>query len=240
MTDTSHPALIDYPERARVGRVVPKNRFMVAGTTNRRVRDQLTAQVAKITWQYKLAAESLNLEGNETVPEIQVFKLALKPAGVADALPVDVLRCIDRAIGFPLIFELSASREDGAPRDDIRVVATYKRPSDTDDRKRVMDDYFATGWMPADTPRVPLPMALDLPRLYEQILQRLIPVSARPGETLAALMARHTNITTLQREVQQLQARIQREKQFNRKVELNRQLRERQAELAALQQTEKN
>ena len=231
-----HPALIDYPERARVGRMVPKNRIMVSSAPARRVRDQLTTQVARITWQYKLAQETLNLKGSKAVPEIQVFRLALKPAGVSDELPVEVLKCIDRAIGFPLIFELTSSRKDGAPRDVIRVAATYKRPSEADASKWVIGDYLATEWLPSDTPRVPLPVALDLPRIYEQILRELPPIQARPGESMAALMERHGRITAKQRECRQLEARIQREKQFNRKVELNRQLRTLKGELGALRE----
>lgn len=233
---TGHPALIDYPERARVGRVVPKNRIMVSGAPSRRVRDQLTAQVARITWQYKLAAETLNLKGSEAVPEIQVFRLALKPAGVSDDLPVEVLKCIDRAIGFPLIFELASSREDGASRDAIRVAATYKRPSEADAGKWVIGEYFATDWLPADAPRAPLPVALDLVRLYEQMLRQLIPLHTREGESIAALAERQRQVATKQRECRQLETRLHREKQFNRKVELNRQLRELMAELEALRE----
>lgn len=228
---TGHPALIDYPERARVGRVVPKNRIMVSGAPSRRVRDQLTTQVARITWQYKLAQESLNLKGSKAVPEIQIFRVVLKPAGVSNDLPVEVLKCIDSAIGFPIIFELTSSREDGARRDAIRVAATYKRSSEADANKWVIDDYFATDWLPADMPRATLPVALDLPRLYEQLLRQLLPVQARPGESMAALMERHGRITAKQRECRRLESRIQREKQFNRKVEINAQLRRLKTEL---------
>lgn len=233
---TSHPALFDYPDRARVGRVVPKNRILVSGAPGRRVRDQLTNQVARITWQYKLAPETLNLKGSKAVPEIQVFRLALKPAGVSDDLPVEVLKCVDRAIGFPIIFELTSSREDGARRDAIRVSATYKRPSEADASKWVIGDYFATEWLPADIPRSSLPVALDLPRLYDQLLRELLPIQTRPGESMAALLERHGRITAKQRECQRLEARMQQEKQFNRKVELNQQLRTLMAELDTLQE----
>ena len=237
MTEANHPALIEYPERARVGRVVPKNRIVVSGAPGRRVRDQLTTQVDRITWQYKLAQETLNLKGSKAVPEIQIFRIALKPAGVNDDLPADVLKCIDRAIGFPIIFELISNREDRATRDAIRVAATYKRPSEADAGKWVIGDYFATDWLPADTPRAALPVALDLPRLYEQVLRELLPIQARPGESVAALMERHGRITAKQRECRRLEARIQREKQFSRKVELNRQLRSLKAEIDTLRET---
>ncbi|MCO6440785.1 MAG: DUF4391 domain-containing protein, partial [Nitrococcus mobilis] len=138
MTSSAHPALFDYPERARLGRVVPKNRIVVSGKPGRRVRDQLTTRVARIVWQYKLAPETVNLRGSKAVPEIQIFSLVLKQAGVGGELPVDILRCIDRTIGFPLIFELIASREDGTASDQIRVSATYKRPSEAEAGKWVI------------------------------------------------------------------------------------------------------
>lgn len=231
-----HPALFEYPDRAALGRVVPKSRIYVAGKANRRLKERFASQIERIIWQYKLAPESLNLRGSEAVPEIQLFRLELKPGADSETLPEDILRCIDKAIGFPLIFELITSPRSGNGGK-VRVAATYKRPSEADASKWVLGEYFATGWMPADTPRAPLPVALDLPRLYDQLLRALIPVPSRKGETLAELTERHNQIVARQRECQRLEARIHREKQFNRKVELNRQLRELKAELKALSES---
>lgn len=229
------PALFDYPARAKVGRVVPKNRIYAAGKPGRRVRDQITRQVEKIVWQYKLAPETINLPNSKAVPEIQVFTVALKSGRLTDELPEDILRCIDRAIDFPIIFELTASSKDGATENRIRVAVSYKRPSEAEAGKWVVGDgYFSTDWFPADTPRVPLPVALDLTRLYEQILQILIPVSARDGESLASLVERYRRIIMKQRDCQRLEARLHREKHFSRKVELNRELRELRDDLEAL------
>lgn len=235
-TPAGHPALFDYPARATLGRVVPKTRIYAAGKPGRRVRDKIAQQVARIVWQFKLAPETLKLTAGRAVPEIQVFTLALKPAGVGAELPEDVLRCIDRAIGFPLIFELTTSREDGAARDQVRVAATYKRPSEAEAGKWVIGEYFATDWLPADTPRAPLPVALDLARLYEQMLRQLIALPAHEGESIAALAERHRQMAIKQREYRRLEARLFRERQFNRKVEINRQLRELKTELDELAQ----
>jgi len=229
------PALFDYPARAKVGRVVPKNRICAAGKPGRRVREQITRQVDKIIWQNKLAPETINLPNSRAVPEIQVFTVALKPGGLTDGLPDDILRCIDRAIDFPIIFELTASSQDDATANRIRVIATHKRPSEAEAGKWVIGNcYFATDWLPADIPRVPLPVALDLDRLYEQMLRQLIPLSARDGESLASLVERYDRIAVKRRECQRLEARLHREKHFSRKVELNRELRELRSDLAAL------
>ena len=236
-TLAEHPALFDYPARTKVGRMVPKSRIYAAGQPGRRLRDKIAAQVANIVWQYKLAPETINLPASLAVPEIQVFTLTLKPGGVTGELPEDILRCIDRAIGFPLIFELIASREDGAARDRVRVAASYKRPSEVEAGKWVLGDYFASDWLPADTPRAPLPVALDLARLYEQMLRQLAPLPAREGESIAALAERQRQLASKQRECQRLEDRLHREKQFNRKIELNQQLRALMAELDALRET---
>ncbi|WP_210386894.1 DUF4391 domain-containing protein [Ectothiorhodospira sp. PHS-1] len=226
--------MFDYPARAAVGRAVPKTRIYAAGQPGRRVRDKIAQQVARIDWQYKLAPETLNLKASRAVPEIQVFTLPLKPGGVTEELPDDILRCIDRAIGFPLIFELTASRADGAARDQVRVAATYKRPNEAEAGKWVMGEYFATDWLPADASRAPLPVALDLARLYEQMLRQLIPLPAREGESIEALADRQRQLAIKQRECRRLETRLHREKQFNRKIELNRQLRKLKAELDTL------
>jgi len=234
MNTSGSPVLFDYPSRALVDRIVPKSRIVVAAKPGRRVRDQLTSKVARIVWQYKLAPETVNLKGSNAVPEIQVFRLLLKGFEVKDELPADLLRSIDRAIGFPLIFEMTTSREDGSSTDQVRTVATYKRPNESDAKQWVIGEYFATDWLPADAPRAPLPVALDLPRLYEQILRQLIPVPAREGESMEGQVERHSRISTMQRECRRLEARIQREKQFNRKVEINSRLRYLKNELEAL------
>jgi len=105
--------------------------------------------------------------------------------------------------------------------DRVRVVAAYKRLSEADSTKWVVGEYFATEWLPADTTRSPLPVALNLASLYEQILRQLMPVAGKPGETLQSLAERHRLMAVKQRELARLETQLKREKQFNRKVQLN-------------------
>ena len=55
----------------------------------------------------------MNLQGSKAVIEIRPFSLELKPSGVADAQPLEILRSIYRAIIFRLISQSTTSREDG-------------------------------------------------------------------------------------------------------------------------------
>lgn len=219
----SNAAFISYPKQAAFGRPLPKNKIYEHSGANTRLKDLFVEQVEQIVWQYKLAPETINLPAKPGVPELQIFSIRLKTA----ELNLDVLRCIDGAVQFPIIFELSFD-------DRTQVIAAYKRPNDSDATCWVLSDYFVTAWLPSDIERSAMPMALDLGGLYEQVLHRLIPTPARPQESLADLVARVELVAAKQREVEKAASKLAKEKQFNRKVEINATLRQLKTELEHL------
>lgn len=216
-------AFINYPKQAAFGRTLPKNKIYEHSGANTRVKSLFVEQVEQIVWQYKLAPETINLPAKPGVPEVQVFAIQLK----TPELNLDVLRCIDNAVQFPIIFELSF---DGR----TQVIAAFKRPNDSDASRWVLSDYFATDWLLSDIDRAAMPLALDLGGFYEQVLQRLISTPARPQEKLTDLVARVELVAAKQREIEKTASKLTKEKQFNRKVEINASLRQLKTELEAL------
>lgn len=211
-------ALFAYPKQAEFGRVLPKNKIYEHSGANSRLKDLFVEQIEQIVWRYKLAPETINLAAKPGVPEIQVFTVQLKTS----ELHRDVLRCIDCAVQFPIIFELIQGQGVDAK---TQVVAAYKRPSEADSANWGCSEYFESGWMPAKTERAPLPLALDLGGLYEQMLKRLLPIAARTHESLRDLVVRTEQVIAKKREIFKAEARLNKEKQFNRKVEINAELR---------------
>ena len=213
-------ALIAYPKQAAFGRVLLKNKIYEHSGANTRLKDLFVKQVEQIVWQYKLALETLHLPARHGVPEIQIFIIQLKTA----ELHVDVLRCIDGAVPFPIVFELTF---DGR----TQVTAAYIHPNEADAGRWVLLDDFAADWLPMDSERTAMHVTLHLSGLYEQLLHRLIPLSAGLQETLAELVARVEQAQAKQRELDKTTARLAKEKQFNRKVEINAELRKLKIEL---------
>jgi len=209
-----HAAFISYPSPAALGRTLPKSKIYEHSAANTRQKDLFVKQVGQIIWQYKLAPETIKLPARPGVPEIQIFQIQLK----MPELHRDVLRCIDEAVQFPIIFELAFEAR-------TQVVAAYKRPNEAEAGRWVLSDYFATDWLPANSQRAAMPVALHLAGLYEQLLHALIPLAARPQESLATLVERASQMRALQRDVDKTTSRLEKEKQFNRKVEINAQLR---------------
>ena len=224
---SSHPAFVRYPAQAAFGRTLPKSKLYTHSHAGTRLKNLFVQQVDQIVWQFKLAPETINLPARPAVPEIQVFGIQLKTAD----LSLDVLRAIDQAVQFPIIFELAHAGQ-------TQVVACYKsaggRPNESDASRWVLSDYFATGWLPDNAERSALPVALHLGSLYEQLLRALLPMPARPHETLAEQVARLDAMAAKQREADKTAARLEQARQFNRKVAINADLRRLHSELDAL------
>jgi hypothetical protein len=216
--------LYQWPAAARFGRVVPKTKFYEHGRLRTATRQKFVDEVQRITWAFKLANSTVHLLGSKEVPEIQIFAIDVKGDGISEV----VLAAIDRAVAFPIIFEIT--RNHGDIRE-TRVAACHK---DLAGRTPKLSSYCSIPWLPSDVERSPLPPALDLASLYDGLLAPMLPVSARAGERLAEATERVGLVRKLEREIATLQRRLRAEPQLNRKVDLRRELKEREATLAAL------
>lgn len=217
--------MFSFPPQTAFGKVVPKSRIYTHAHPPRRVRGQFVSQLSEIVWAHKLSPETLHLPARPGVPEIQIFDLHLKATSLDD----DILQAIDRAVPYPVIHRL-LSKELG-----IAYSAAFKRPSETDSSQWVVGPRFTSAFAPPpSTPLPPLPAALDLGHLYAALMAPLLPLPARPGETLATHVERSETFLRLRRQIEKLTSRMHREKQFNRKVDLNQQLKPLQAEMNAI------
>lgn len=216
-------ALFAWPSKAVVARPVAKAKIYAHAKPTDALRALFVDQVESITWAYKLAPETINLPAKPDVPEIEVFEIALKLPDVNHS----VLRCIDKAIPFPILFVL---RYDGHSQ----PVAAYKRPSDAASGQWVVGDYHAAPWQKDGVVRPGMPVALDLQGLYEQLLRQHLVVPARAGESLRDQLDRLSLLSVKQTAAAKLETRLAQEKQFNRRIEINAQLRTIRTELQAL------
>jgi hypothetical protein len=214
--------MFDYPKQAEFNRIVPKTKIYGYAKPARALRSRFASQVAEVVWKYKLSPETVNLPARDGIYEIQIFTVALKTPSLA----ADVLRAIDRSIPSPIVFDLTF---DGR----VKSTAAYKRPA-VDGARPAVDEYFETEWQPAAAARPPLPVALDLAGLYEQMLRALLPVPPRPAEPISTHIERARLIRLKQNECRRFEARIRQEPQFNRQIEINAELRHCRAELHQL------
>ena len=216
--------LYRWPKSAEFGRVVPKTKFYERTSLGSTVKDRFVSDVRRIRWAYKLAESTINLQGSGEVPEIQVFEIEAKEEDVAEG----VLAAIDKAVRTPIIFEISQGEGGNAS---IRMVAAHKQLGTGAPK---LGPYFSTDWQLGSGDRLPLPTAIDLTSMYTALLQPLTPVASRAGENVSEVVDRLTTVRSLEREIAALERKLRNEPQLNRKVELRRTLKSKQAALVDL------
>lgn len=224
MSEPAANFLYCWPEATQFGSRIPKEKFYEHGTVPAAVREKFVSDVRRITWTYKLAESTVNLPGSNAVPEIQVFRIDTKSTDVSES----VLTAIDKAIPFPIVFEISRGHGED---EHTRMIASHKQLGSGAPK---LSTYYSTDWQPAATDRRPLPTAITLPALYTALLEPLMPVAMRPGEDMSEVSARLDTVRTLEREIATLERKLRTEPQFNRKVELRRTLKKKQTELNSL------
>ena len=213
--------LFRWPNAGRVDRIISKERLYSESGVTTAVRQRFIDQVQRVRWAYKLGEESIRLKGTANVSEIQVFEIELKNATLDDT----VLATIDKSIPSPIVFELS--RDDGDCVEQAMSAADVPASAGKPKAKA----YFRSGWIRTADERAALPQALDIEGLYAQLLGALLPHPLRRGEKLSDGIARMEGIRKLEREIGRLEKKVRLEPQFNRKVELRRNLRALQDEL---------
>lgn len=211
-----------YPAKAAFNRPVPKNKLYANAKPSKAVKEKFVSQISEIIWKYKLSPETTNLAARDGYTEIQVFEIILKEP----ELGIEILSVIDKAIPYPIIFQLRHDQR-------TKSVAAYKRPAHDGSGSWVLEEYFESDWAQGEA-GAPLPVALDMKSLYEQMIFTFIELSPRNGEPLTSVVERVRQIRKYRRELRALEAKMAGEKQFNRKVELKAQIRDINNQITAL------
>lgn len=207
-----------FPQQAKVDRLIPKNKFYEQGKANSKVEQLFVDQVENIRWAYKLASSTIHLQDQEDLKEIQIFRVKSR----VEDLDVSILSFIDKLILTPIIFEV-------VYQDKVKVVATYKRLNQADKTKAVIGQYYASEWL-EDHDRIELPLYLKLADLYEHFIAQILPITSSEDSgddesvSIELKLQKAQQLESLQKQLDKLKSKLRNEKQFNRRVELNKQL----------------
>ena len=207
-----------FPQQAKVDRLIPKNKLFQQGKANSKVEQLFVDQVENIRWAYKLASSTIHLQDQEDLKEIQIFRVKSR----VEDLDVSILSFIDKLILTPIIFEV-------VYQDKVKVVATYKRLNQADKTKAVIGQYYASEWL-EDHDRIELPLYLKLADLYEHFIAQILPITSSEDSgddesvSIELKLQKAQQLESLQKQLDKLKSKLRNEKQFNRRVELNKQL----------------
>ena len=112
----------------------------------------------------------------------------------------------------------------------------YKEAAGSGKAAFKVDRYYQTEWMPEDKLTVHLD-GLNIDTVYENFVRQIagdVLQAATPQESLKESVARDNRRDVLQKQINKLQAKIRKEKQLNRQMEMNAELKKLRRELEEL------
>ena len=208
--------MLNLPASAAFNRRIPKQKFYEELPLTPALRRVFVGQINAIWWRSKIAPATANLAPGRTVAELEVFELQL----AQPSLDEGVLRVIDKRIPYPILYLLTC---------DGRCQAWIGYQPAGQGGARV---YYHTAWQPQEDLMLEL-RGLDTDAAYENFVRQIAggALDAPATEPLPQSIARDQRRRALEKQIAVLQNKIRREKQLNRQVELNGELKRLRKEL---------
>jgi len=208
------------PKQTQVNKSIPKNAFDTY--INSKQKKMFVDIIDKIKWTNKLSTETINLKGKE-ISEIQIFQVALRKKENIEKL----LEIIDKSIPYHIIFVLTFDNE-------VMLSVSQKHLHPTNENNTVLDWTFKSTWFARDEISYKLNLKESLDFVIKDFCIQLSGKDEDSDLSLNEIVEKETQIEKLEKEINTLRSQIKRSKQFNRKVELNSILKEKERELARI------
>jgi hypothetical protein len=198
------------PETALVNKFVAKTRFYEKASLSSKLQNEFINKIQKITWKYKLAENTIGISKTDNVTEIQVFEIELKE----QIIPKNILKVIDKAIPYQILYQF-------VYKDNIAYGITLKE-------NNIGQNYYFSEW----NEKISFDFTgIDLEKVYQKLIKAFIPDDVKKQGDFDAIIEADIKIKRLEKEIATLDRKIKKEKQFNRKVDLNKSLLERLKQL---------
>lgn len=206
--------MLGLPKSTEFNRRIPKQKFYENLTVSPALKRVFVEQIKVIWWRNKIAATTTNLAAGETVTEIEVFEVCLS----APQLDETVLRQIDKEIPYHILFLLEYEGK-------YQAWTAYKEAVGSGASAFKVGTYYHTDWMEESA----LPLKLDglnTDKVYENFVRQIAgeALTSGAGETLKESVERDKRRQELQKQIAALQVKVRREKQLNKQVQLNAEL----------------
>lgn len=217
--------MIGLPKTTEFNKRIPKQKFYENMDISPALKKVFVEQVKIIYWRNKIAASTTNLATGNDVTELEVFEVRLNSPVLDDGL----LRQIDREIPYHILFLLEYQGK-------YQAWIGYKEAAASGNKAFKVNSYYHTEWMLEY--ELPLKLeGLNMDAVYENFVRQIAGdklKSEATDESLKESVARDEQKQALQKQIDTLKAKIRKEKQLNKQMEMNNELKKIKKELEIL------
>ncbi len=218
--------MIGLPKSTEFNRRIPKQKFYENISVSPTLKRVFIDQIKVIYWRNKVAATTMNIAAGATVTELEVIEIKLNGQRLDEA----VLRQIDKEIPYHILFLLEY---DGK----YQAWTAYKEATVTGSNAFKVGTYYHTDWLPEDELSLKVD-GLSVDKVYENFVWQLAGDALRSEEgkteSLKESVERDNRRQELEKQIAALQTKVRKEKQLNKQVPLNAELKKLKKELEEL------
>ncbi|MBE2896637.1 DUF4391 domain-containing protein [Pasteurellaceae bacterium HPA106] len=215
------PKSTEFEKRKRI----PKQQFYEKIDIPSAVKKAFVAQIKAIYWRNKIDASKANLAPSDEVIEIEVFEILLNQPSIDEAL----LKQIDKQIPYHIIFLLEYQGK-------YQAWIGYKEAAAAGNHAFKVNRYYHTQWLAEEQLSLRLE-GLDIKSAYENFIRQIAGErlsGKQPSGSLKAAVECDEQRQKLQKRIAALQRKIAKEKQLNKQMLLNTELKKLKQELENL------
>ena len=217
--------MIGLPKTTEFNKRIPKQKFYENMDISPVLKKVFVEQVKIIYWRNKIAASTTNLAAGSHVTEIEVFEVRLNSQVLDDSL----LRQIDKEIPYHILFLLEYQGK-------YQAWIGYKEAAASGNKAFKVNGYYHTEWLVED--EIPLKLeGLSVDAVYENFVRQIAGDKLKTetdGESLKESVNRSEQKQQLDKQIATLQAKIRKEKQLNKQIQMNTELKKIKKELEVL------
>ena len=208
--------MLGFPVSTEFNKRIPKQKFYENLDISPTLRRVFVDQIRLVYWRNKLAASTLNIAAGEVVSEVEVFEVRLNEPKLDEA----VLKQIDKEIPYHILFILTC---DGK----AQAWIGYKEAAASGSSAFKVNRYYHTDWMPEDELQLRID-GLNMDTVYESLVRQIAgnKLQAESGESLKESVERDEKKKQLEKQIAALESKIRKEKQLNRQMEMNAELKQ--------------
>lgn len=216
--------MLNFPKSTEFGKRIPKQKFYEQLDITPALKRNFVEQIRIINWKHKLAATTINVAEGAQVLEIEVFEIRLNDRNLDEA----VLRQIDKEIPYHILFLLEYEEK-------YQAWIGYKEATESGKNAFKVNRYYHTDWLNEE--EIPLKIdGLNMDTIYDNFVRQIAggSLQSNKAESLKDSVERETHRLALQRQIDTLQAKVRKEKQLNKQMKLNTELKKLKKELEDL------
>ena len=216
--------MLNLPMSTEFNKRIPKQKFYENLNVSQALKRVFIDQIKVIYWRNKIAPATMNLAAGENVAEIEVFEVRL----AEPQLDVSVLKQIDKEIPYHILFLLEYEGK-------YQAWTAYKETAASGTSAFKVGTYYHTDWLPEE--ELPLKIeGLNTDAVYENYVRQIAgdALQVDNSESLKESVERAARRKELEKQIAVLQIKVRKEKQLNKQIQLNAELKRLRKELEDL------